>query len=685
VGGPRPRTLAAAALILAMTAPVLANPGPGDVFREHVWMGPFVNATGWQRVTDPEARQEGAHAFLPNPVNRVAIGDLDGAVRAEVVIEQWGGHAGTSDKRLRLNGNRWIAIPEPDIPGAVGADPHPESYQRLSQATVPLPLDQLRQGDNTFEFTSGGQITFDFGWGQWGVYGVTFRIYYDQSRPHVSGRIVSPGPGETFSGALTVEVEADEGTEAVDVVALYDDFDYEGNGLYRQWHYTYRYGRIQHHVGVSTRAPFTVTWDTDWVPDQPEPVALMARLRGPDGLCTMTEPVAGLVLERPSTSVQLYRPFSVPPNWQTRAGKRQACKVFVPHDLTRATSARLMLASWSGAHADAIGIDETKVVTRVGRSHDYSYDEVDVPLDLLHAGTLELFTEASTEHHGIEVLWPGICLKVQYDVPAAEVEPAPEARIYGEGLHDRWEAVPANLAVDTRSAAEASEGSTSMELIPEVRAWRLELLADPVLPLSGYESLHLALLPAEVPRVTGASLYAYVGERPIDLLAGEGERQAIDLARPEWQVVEIPLAPLGLPHPYLGMLRLMGNFTGRLYVDDVRLVPPLGTAVGESDAAALPAASTLLPAYPNPFNGGTAIPFDLRRDRSGGDRAVRLAVYTMTGQLVTVLTQGPRAPGRHLIRWDGRDAAGREAASGVYVYRLEAGGQSAARRLALVR
>ena len=86
-----------------------------------MWKGPFVNAGNWQRVTDPDARHEGAAEFRPNPVNTVAIDDLDRAVGAEVVLEQWGGHAGTSDKRLRLNGNDWIAIPEPAIPGDAGA------------------------------------------------------------------------------------------------------------------------------------------------------------------------------------------------------------------------------------------------------------------------------------------------------------------------------------------------------------------------------------------------------------------------------------------------------------------------------------------------------------------------------------------------------------------------------------
>ena len=100
------------AILTIMTTVSIANasPKPNDVFREHVWKGPYVNAGNWQRVTDPDASHAGAAEFLPNPVNSVTLENLEGAVRAELYIEQWGGHAGTSAKRLRLNDNAWIDI-----------------------------------------------------------------------------------------------------------------------------------------------------------------------------------------------------------------------------------------------------------------------------------------------------------------------------------------------------------------------------------------------------------------------------------------------------------------------------------------------------------------------------------------------------------------------------------------------
>ena len=69
---------------------------------------------------------------------------------------------------------------------------------------------------------------------------------------------------------------------------------------------------------------------------------------------------------------------------------------------------------------------------------------------------------------------------------------------------------------------------------------------------------------------------------------------------------------------------------------------------------------------PNPFNPSTFI--DYRVPVSG---TVRSGVYNTVGQLVRTLVQGDQSVGTYRVDWDGRDAAGRAVASGVYLYRLE--------------
>jgi hypothetical protein len=94
----------------------------------------------------------------------------------------------------------------------------------------------------------------------------------------------------------------------------------------------------------------------------------------------------------------------------------------------------------------------------------------------------------------------------------------------------------------------------------------------------------------------------------------------------------------------------------------------------------VPQVFTLFQNTPNPFNPSTVIGFGL-----ASDMPVRLAVYSVDGQKVRELVSGQMSAGRHSVVWDGRDDAGQTVSSGVYLYRLEAGGKSEARRMLLVR
>ena len=89
---------------------------------------------------------------------------------------------------------------------------------------------------------------------------------------------------------------------------------------------------------------------------------------------------------------------------------------------------------------------------------------------------------------------------------------------------------------------------------------------------------------------------------------------------------------------------------------------------------------TLHPAAPNPFREGTSLRFEL--PRAG---VVRLGLYGVRGRLVRALVDGERPAGTHSVRWDGRDAAGRPAAAGLYFLRLEAAGEAVSGRVARVR
>jgi hypothetical protein len=84
---------------------------------------------------------------------------------------------------------------------------------------------------------------------------------------------------------------------------------------------------------------------------------------------------------------------------------------------------------------------------------------------------------------------------------------------------------------------------------------------------------------------------------------------------------------------------------------------------------------------PNPFNPVTTIRYTV----PAGAREATLRVFDVTGRLVTTLADGPAEPGRHAVVWDGTDASGSAVASGVYLYRLESGGDTANGRMVLLK
>jgi hypothetical protein len=70
---------------------------------------------------------------------------------------------------------------------------------------------------------------------------------------------------------------------------------------------------------------------------------------------------------------------------------------------------------------------------------------------------------------------------------------------------------------------------------------------------------------------------------------------------------------------------------------------------------------------PNPFNGSTQVDFELPTRAE-----VVLRVYDGAGRLVRVVAHTSMEAGRYRARWDARDEAGAEVASGVYLLLLEA-------------
>jgi len=82
---------------------------------------------------------------------------------------------------------------------------------------------------------------------------------------------------------------------------------------------------------------------------------------------------------------------------------------------------------------------------------------------------------------------------------------------------------------------------------------------------------------------------------------------------------------------------------------------------------------------PNPFNAQTSIRFNLD---AASDYT--LTIFNIAGQVVRTYA-GPAEAGAHTITWDGRDQRNSPVASGVYFYRVEAGGFAVTKRMLLLK
>ncbi|MDG5766203.1 CotH kinase family protein [Balneolales bacterium ANBcel1] len=172
-----------------------------------------------------------------------------------------------------------------------------------------------------------------------------------------------------------------------------------------------------------------------------------------------------------------------------------------------------------------------------------------------------------------------------------------------------------------------------------------------------------------------------------DLLDSEGNpveyRRNEEAGHTEW------IGPITLPEQLenRGYVQLLWRyyFTGQRLDDDsgardqlsVRnIVVEAGNVVSTGEEPPdLPASYALGQNYPNPFNPSTSIRFDL--PESG---EVRLEVYDLTGRRITTLVEGIRQAGTHHVHWD---ATGH--ASGIYLYRLEAGNHTETRKMTLIK
>ena len=256
--------------------------------------------------------------------------------------------------------------------------------------------------------------------------------------------------------------------------------------------------------------------------------------------------------------------------------------------------------------------------------------------------------------------------------------PVADQVIFADQYGENWtQGFTSNVEVDEQVFAD----TWAQALVAE--AFTLEY--KPLVPVDpvGYRALRLAFHPGDVEGGIRRPVFNVMVNKDTPSLVSLFEADGLELARSEWQAIEIPLERFFRLDGPIESIRLFGNLRGTFYLGDVRLVAartPAPTAVLQQQHEVVPEAFSLAQNYPNPFNSTTAIGFAL--PRAG---AIRLAVFNLRGQQVAVLAEGTHPAGSYILHWDGLNDAGRALAAGLYFYRLQTPWSEQTRKLLLLK
>ena len=272
--------------------------------------------------------------------------------------------------------------------------------------------------------------------------------------------------------------------------------------------------------------------------------------------------------------------------------------------------------------------------------------------------------------------------------------------VFNDALAANWQVVGNGGArIEDATDGPVFHGAHATTVLTEPKnfftPWTVDFRPDtPIDPL-GFAGVRFAFHPGDAELPNFPILVLFIDGLGIDLVR-DPEKFHLDFSRREWQVMEIPFAAFNQPNYYgpgirdlidfVDVIRFEGNPTGTFYLDDIRLVtripsgPPAPTAVLEALDGGLPTDFDLAQNFPNPFNSETTIRFTLPAAAE-----IELSLYNLAGQRVARLLQGWREAGRYTARWDGRTDVGSALATGVYLYRLQAGNLVQSRKLLLLR
>jgi hypothetical protein len=343
--------------------------------------------------------------------------DLFLVTAAEFYCEAWGGHPGTANKRITVNGRSTYFLPR------VGTE---EGHCTYFYPAVQLKITDLVNGYDAVQFALDQGTTF---WGHMLVDNAAIRVALTNGHPD----LVKAGLNR-FNSSVHVESLAEpEGYQlhlvcpeglldqiaSVEFQGWYHGYDENGNLQRRDWHGYTKARRPEGWLGAVGRAQDTVTWDTSMLSAQQDvAVRALVRFKADTNLVYLTPAATGLeIRERVEARVVLFAPHDLPDHFWSRAGQLKTCHFDLDLDPARIETAELHVVTWTGGAGtvkEYFKLNGVPYPVAEGERHVIQYSRLPVDPKNLRRGLNRMELLSDTEHHGIEVIYPGPALMVRY-------------------------------------------------------------------------------------------------------------------------------------------------------------------------------------------------------------------------------------------------------------------------------
>jgi hypothetical protein len=334
---------------------------------------------------------------------------------AELSLELWGGHPGTANRRVTLNGRTTYPLPGPEGEHCTHAYP-----------VVPLKRMDLVQGHNAVQFACDQGTTF---WGHFIVEQACLRAELPAAHPDLKQAgldtftaavgAISTGPdSESLKLSLALPPNFAARVSAVDFQGRYDGYDENGDGQRLDWHGFTKGRKPVAHLGMPLTPPFETNWDLKLLPAQENmAVRAVVHFRDLPEMLYITPPLARLATPaRPGATVRWFAATDLPAPFWSRANRLKTCTIDCDLDPARIEQAELHVVVWDGGAGTV-----EKYFTLNGRplpvagtgKHDVIYSRTALDPAWLQRGANRIELLSDTEHHGIEVLLPGPAIVVR--------------------------------------------------------------------------------------------------------------------------------------------------------------------------------------------------------------------------------------------------------------------------------